>query len=190
MKEMEAQILFEQEYDEYEVVDLMWIYRDIIKHIGFKDRRRDNRFVVKFHDIFYFEPKEFENDEAKENTYNALFEDFCCIEYESVMDFCKENDIDLDRMLTRHDVGHYRAFELDIDEITKENAIELAKKIYDEGLHAEYASDYVKLVNELQDLEDNYMEYWLDFIEGGLPDEDIKQIRKEYEEYKEAHANK
>ena len=63
MKEMEAQILFEQEYDEYEVVDLMWIYRDIIKHIGFKDRRRDNRFVVKFHDIFYFEPKEFENDE-------------------------------------------------------------------------------------------------------------------------------
>ncbi len=190
MKEMEAQLIFEQNYDEYEVVDLMYIYKDIMKNVGFEDRRRDNRFIVKFHDIFYYEPKEYEHDEKKDNTYNALFDDFCCIEYENVMDFCKENNIDLDRMLTRHDVGHYRAFEVDIDEITKENAIELAQKIYDEGMHTEYASDYVKIVNELQDLEDNYMEYWLDFIDGALPKKDIKQMRKEYNAYKEAHANK
>ena len=55
MNKLEARIIIENtgNYDEDEIDEILGVYKTVLKHIGFKDRRKDNRFVVKFHDIFY-----------------------------------------------------------------------------------------------------------------------------------------
>ena len=189
---LEAQIIFENtgNYDEEEMPDLLETYEELEKNIGFQDNRSDNRFIVKFHDIFYYMPEELYNGHEEE--INCLFEDFCSVQYDWIMDELKEENIEINDMLTSYDIGNYRGFRVNIPEITGKNVAELTMEIYDEiGYKApEYIRNYVKVVKLLQDLEDNYMEEWINFIDGAVPDEDIKQIRKDYEEYKEKHANK
>lgn len=184
---MEAQLLIEDtgKYYEDEIDNVMDIYDDVVKNIGFEDNRNDSRFVVKFHDIFYYIPDEYEREH--EDELDSLFEDFCATQYDWVMDDINEHNVDIRAMLASRPCGHYDTFIMNIDNITQENAVELAMEIYDEvGADSEtYASDYVTVVNILQDLEDNYMEYWFDFIDGAVPDSVLKEMRTAYNNDKE-----
>lgn len=189
VKKLEARTYYEQNYDEYEVEDLMDIYERVMSHVGFTDNRRDSRFIVKFHDIFYCWPDE---EKECEGTLDALFEDFCTCTYEDIMDTLRESNIDIRSLTSSRPCGHYDAFIVDVPEITKDNAIELAEKIYIEvGNGGSYIDDYVFVVNMLQALEDNYMDEWIDFIDGGLPKRVINKIKKAYEaEKKRKEMNK
>lgn len=179
---MAAQMIIEDtgNFYEDEIDDVMKVYDDVMKHIGFVDNRSDSRFVVKFHNIFYYIPDEYEREH--EDELNSLFEDFCATQYDWVMDDIREQGVDVRAMLSSRQVGHYDAFIVNIDEITEENAVDLAMQIYNEvGADSDtYASDYVVVVNVLQDLEDNYMEYWFDFIDGAVPDDVLKEMKDAY----------
>ena len=188
IKELEARALFEKDYDEEEVEDLIDVYREVVKHIGFVDDRNDSRFVVKFHDIFYHTPQL--NNEEQE-TFDLLFDDFCNWQYETIMDDCKYNRIDVKNMLSNRMCGHYATFLVDIPEITEENAAEIAEKLYDEGVSYDYVNDYVYVVDSLKNMEKYYMDDWLNFIEDSdLPRNIITETRENYETYKERHAIK
>lgn len=183
MNKLEARIIVEntENYAEEEIDEILEIYETVMKHLGFKDNRRDSRFVVKFHDIFYYAPKEIEDTD----TFNSLFDAFCSDMYENIICQADERNIDIDRMLCRMYVGSYQAFMVDIEEITNDNAIDIAMKVYDEFDYnggKEYVEDYIYLVDLLQDLEDNYMEYWFDFLDGNeyYPQEMIDKMKEEY----------
>ena len=79
MNKLEAQAIIENtgNYDEDEIEEVLGVYETVLKHIGFEDKRRDNRFIVKFHDIFYYTP-----DECEEIEMDRLFEEFCEMQYE------------------------------------------------------------------------------------------------------------
>lgn len=187
MNRLEAQALIENtgNYDEEDVEYVLEIYDEVIKNVGFKDERRDSRFIVKFHDIFYYMPEELYNGHEEE--INCLFEDFCSVQYDWIMDELKEENIEIKSMLTSYDIGHYQGFLVNIPEITKENAAELAMEIYDKVGYTstDYASSYVKTVKMLQDLEDNYMDYWIDFIDGAVSERMINKIKELYKAGKE-----
>ena len=186
IKELEARTIIENtgNYDECEIDDVLDVYKNVMKHVGFKDERKDSRFIVKFHDIFYCTP-----DECEAAEIDALFEEFCEMQYEYVMDEINTVGIDLNKMFAQYDVGHYRAFDINIDEITEENAAEIAMQIYDEHPYTadRYMDDRVYIVNLLQDLEDNYMEYWIEFLEGNefLDEKYIKEIKENYKKNQE-----
>lgn len=191
MKELEARTIIENtgNYYDSEIDGVMEVYEDACKHIGFVDNRSDSRFVVKFHDIFYCCPDNLTEEE--ENMFENIFNEFCNDQYEYVMEEIHEKGILLDALLTSHDVGHYRGFKINIDEITEENALELAMQVYDEG-YTEYIDDYVETVKILQNLEDNYMEYWIDFIDGNefFTKEQMGEIREKwYKEKERRNAN-
>lgn len=193
MNTLEARIIVEESgnYYEEEIEYIMDTYEDVCKHIGFKDTRRDKRFVVKFHDIFYYEPTSKRYRKRYENIVDDFFKSFCEDQYEWIEGECNEANIDIDRMLTRQTCGHYSAFVVDIPEITQENAAQVAMDIYDGLAYGDdsdhYASDYVRVVGMLQDMEDNYMEWWLDYIEGSdvISQKALLEVRKQYLEYKE-----
>ena len=171
---LEMQAIAENEgYDEDAIDEICEIYGELEKHIGFEDKRKDKRYVVKFHDIFYYTP----NMESKEMLY--LFDLFCQDMYEDIDG--NMSKYDRERMLSRMLCGHYETFKVDIPEITKDNLPELSMKIFDEVEYfgTEYVDLYVKLVNDMQDLEDNYMEYWIDFLENNMdqPEKIIEQIK-------------
>lgn len=157
MLSLEARAIIENtgNYDEDDIDSIEEIYEDVIKHIGFQDNRRDSRFIVKFHDIFYYMPEEYEK--VYGDSIDFIFEDFCDFQYETIMDNAKEEGINIANMLTRYDIGHYKGFIVNIPEITQENAIEIAMEIFDQLDYdgKKYASDYVYVVNMLQNLEDN-----------------------------------
>ena len=190
MNKLEAQALIENSgnYDEEEIEDVLDVYKELMKNVGFEDNRRDNRYIVKFHDIFYYMPDEAESAEE----VDGLFENFCYDQSEMIEDELKENNIDIDSMLTNYDVGHYRAFLVDIPEITKENAVDLAMEIYDEFNYKgkDYVKNYIYTVNLLQDLEDNYMEYWIEFLElNEIQENIIKEIKEKYKKDQERRQN-
>ena len=176
-------------YDEEDIEYIMDIYNELVKHIGFEDKRRDKRFIVKFHDVFYYTPEGMD-----EETFNTWFEDFCRWEYDYILDQAKEKNIDIDEMLTRMNVGHYQAFLVDIPEITEENAVDLAMDVFDEMEYngCEYVKNYIEVVNMLQDLEDNYMEEWMCMLEANelIPKEKIDEMRKRYNEDQERRKAK
>ena len=182
MNKLEAQIVVENtgNYDEEETEEILEVYETVMKHVGFEDKRRDSRFVVKFHDIFYYAPKEIE-DTAE---FDSLFNDFCYIMYDAIVDQAHEKNIDIDYMLHPMYVGHYQAFVVDIEEITNDNAIDVAMKVYDEFNYEgkEYVENYIYLVDILQDLEDNYMEYWFEFLDGNeyCTQQTIDEMKEEY----------
>ena len=186
MNRLEARAIIENtgNYNEEDIEDVLNVYDTVVKHIGFEDRRKDNRFIVKFHDIFYYTP-----DEYDENEFNSLFEGFCEAQYENVGDLLYEKHIDIDEMLHPMYVGNYQAFVVDIPEITKENAAEVAMKVYDEFPYEgkEYVENYICAVGILQDLEDNYMDYWIEWLELNeiMPEKIIKEIKDKYEKDKE-----
>ena len=165
MNKLEAQTIINQtgNYTDEDIEYIMGIYKNVVKHIGFEDKRRDSRFVVKFHDIFYYMPDGIEAAEI-----DNLFEAFCEDMYDSVICQANEKHIDVDEMLHPMYVGSYQAFVVNIPEITNDNAIDVAMQVYDEFTYEgkEYVENYVYLVDLLQDLEDNYMKYWFDFLDG------------------------
>lgn len=181
MNELEARAIIENtgNYDEEEIDDVLCVYNILTKHIGFKDERRDNRFIVKFHDIFYYTPDEYEEIEM-----DRLFEEFCEMQYEYVGELLNDKHIDIDGMLHPMYVGHYQGFIVDIPEITSENAVDLAMEIYDEFNYegGVYVGNYIEVVKILQDLENNYMEYWINFLEDNefMPQKMIDEIKNKY----------
>lgn len=182
MNKLEARIVIENtgNYIEDEIDEVLGVYETVLKHIGFKDNRRDSRFVVKFHDIFYYAPEEIENTDE----FNGLFESFCSDMYECIIEEANEKNISVDEMLHQMYVGHYQTFVVNIPEITKDNAIDVAMQVYDEfnWNGKEYVENYIYLVNAMQDLEDNYMEYWFDFLDGNeyYPQETIDKMKDAY----------
>lgn len=191
MNKLEAQVIIENtgNYDEDEIDEVLGVYETVLKHIGFEDRRRDNRFVVKFHDIFYYAPDEISNTEK----FNGIFDLFCDDMYGYIVETVNEKNIDVDEMLHPMYVGHYQAFIVDIPEITDSNAIDVAMQVYDEFSWngKDYVENYIHLVNAMQDIEDNYMEYWFDFIEGNeyFPQETINKMKDEYHKDMERRKN-
>lgn len=189
MNKLEAQALIEDtgNYDEEETEYILDICEALAKHIGFEDNRRDNRYIVKFHDIFYYMPDEYYKEHAQE--LDSWFEEFCSQESEFIEDELKERNIDIDYMLTRYDIGHYRGFLVDIPEITNKNITELAMKIYDEFGYegVEYPANYIYTVNLLQDLEDNYVDYWINYLEinEAVPRKVLKEIKENYKKDQE-----
>lgn len=186
MNKLEARIIIENtgNYDEEEIEEVLGVYETVMKHVGFEDKRRDNRFVVKFHDIFYYMPDEYEREHEEE--ISSLFESFCSDMYDNITDMAWEKHIDIDEMLHPMFVGNYQAFVVDIPEITNDNAIDITMKVYDEFSWngKEYVENYIYLVGLLQDLEDNYMDYWIEFLEANefLNKETIEEIKNKYRE--------
>ena len=62
-------------------------------------------------------------------------------------------------------------------------------KIYDEAGYRgkEYVRSYIYMVNVLQDLEDNYMKYWIEFLRVGefMSEKAIKEIEERYKKDQE-----
>lgn len=158
---LEARALLENEgYDEEYIDWALDAYDELMNHIGFEDTRTDDRYVVKFHDIFYYTPVELANTDE----FNTLFDAFC----EDIHNLCEEEwselDIDIDNLLTRYNVGHYKAFRIQLGCITKEtNLLELAKQYADE--YADEARQMIKnqmhVIRTLKHIEDNYVEWWI-----------------------------
>lgn len=168
--------------DDYELEEFLEDYLPRVKaHIGFKDERSDSRFVVKFHDICYYTntPEDMTDEE-----FDSLFEMFCDDQYEGTKYVMEDNRMDEQGLFSRYDVGHYRAFEMIIPELTEENYLEKALEIYNEGLSPDYIDDYTTLSDHLQDMEDNYMTYWLEFLRAtDTPEETIKNIERRWKEH-------
>lgn len=171
-------------YD-YELEEFLEDYLPRVKaHIGFKDERSDKRFVVKFHDILYHTNTQDTNDEKADMTdeeFDSLFDMFCNDQYEGTKYVMEDNHMGEHSLFKRYDVGHYNAFELIIPELTEENYLEKALEIYNEGLSPSYIDDYAILVRHLQDMEDNYMTYWLEFLRAtDIPEATIKNIERRW----------
>lgn len=178
--------------DDYELEEFLEDYLPRVKkHIGFKDERRDQRFVVKFHDVCYYTNTQDTNEEKADMTdeeFNSLFDMFCNDQYESTEQLMKDDHMNENDLFSIRDVGHYKAFEMIIPELTEENYLEKALEIYNEGLSPSYIDDYTKLSDYLQDMEDNYMEYWLEFLrETDTPETTIKNIERRWKEHEEKY---
>ena len=176
--------------DDFEIEEFLEDYLpDVKKHIGFKDERDDPRFVVKFHDIcFYTNTQDTANEKADmtESEFDSLFGTFCTDMYENTEQFMVEEGISDSELFSIHDVGHYKAFEKIIPELTEENYLDIALEIYNEGLSPDYINEYTKLSYYLQNMEDNYMTYWLDFLRCmDIPEETIKNIERRWKEHEE-----
>ena len=173
-------------YDEYEIEEIIDDYLPKVKaHIGFTDERSDKRFVVKFHDIFFFTdiPKDMEQDE-----FDMLFDMFCNEQYEGTKWLMDEKHMNEQSLFALRDIGHYRIFDKIIPELTEENYLDVTTEIYAEGLSPDYIDDYTALADHLQNMEDNYMEYWLEFLKANeVPDTTIKSIERRMKEYEEKH---
>ena len=182
MNKLEARVIIENtgNYDECEIEEVLNVYETVQKHIGFEDKRRDNRFIVKFHDIFYYTPEEIENTDE----FDSLFDAFCSDMYENIISQADEKHINIDEMLHPMYVGSYQTFVVNIPEITNDNAIDVAMRVYDEFNYEgkEYVENYIYLVDLLQDLEDNYMEYWFDFLDGNeyFTQKTIDEMKEKY----------
>lgn len=178
--------------DDFEVEEFLEDYLpDVKKHIGFKDERDDPRFVVKFHDICFYTNTQDTKDEKADMTeteFDSLFGTFCNDMYENTEQFMEEEGISDYELFALRDVGHYRAFEKIIPELTKENYLDIALEIYNEGLSPDYINEYTELSYYLQNMEDNYMTYWLEFLRVmEIPEETIKNIERRQKEYEEKH---
>ena len=164
---------------------------EIKKHIGFKDERDDPRFVVKFHDICFYTNTQDTSDEKADMTeseFDSLFGTFCTDMYNNTEQFMVEEGISDSELFSIHDVGHYKAFEKIIPELTEENYLDIALEIYNEGLSPDYINEYTKLSYYLQNMEDNYMTYWLEFLRCmDIPEETIKNIERRWKEHEEKH---
>ena len=196
MGELEIRAIAESKgYEEEDVEYIADIFNELMKHKDFKDRRRDGRFIVKFHQIFWYMPDEKELSDEERNAFEWRFEDFCEQQYHLVLLDIRDNaPMELKEMLTSYDVGHYPAFMVDIPEINENNALDLAIQIYDEynWKGEDYVKSYIYAVNLLQDLEDNYMEYWLEYLDGDetITKEHYEQMKAKYNSDKEKKCQK
>ena len=178
--------------DDFEIEEFLEDYLpEVKKHIGFKDERDDPRFVVKFHDICFYTNTQDTSDEKADMTeseFDSLFGTFCTDMYENTKQFMVEEGISDIELFRIRDVGHYKAFEKIIPELTEENYLDIALEIYNEGLSPDYINEYTKLSYYLQEMEDNYVTYWLDFLRCmDIPEETIKNIERRRKEHEEKH---
>ena len=178
--------------DDFEIEEFLEDYLpEVKKHIGFKDERDDPRFVVKFHDVCFYTNTQDTSDEKADMTeseFDSLFGTFCTDMYENTEQFMAEEGISDSELFSIHDVGHYKAFEKIIPELTEENYLDITLEIYNEGLSPDYINEYTKLSYYLQNMEDNYMTYWLDFLRCmDIPEETIKNIERRWKEHEEKH---
>lgn len=178
--------------DDFEIEEFLEDYLpEVKKHIGFKDERDDPRFVVKFHDICFYTNTQDTSDEKADMTeseFDSLFGTFCTDMYNNTKQFMVEEGISDSELFRIRDVGHYKAFEKIIPELTKENYLDIALEIYNEGLSPDYINEYTKLSYYLQNMEDNYMTYWLDFLRCmDIPEETIKNIERRWKEHEEKY---
>ena len=183
MNTLEARIIIENTgyYEDDEIDDIIDIYEELKKHIGWEDKRSDKRYIVKFHGIFWYIPNEWYNGHEQE--YVALFDEFCTQMREMVEDEAKYKDIDIDQLLARMACGHYQVFNVDMPYIGEDNIIELAQKFYDEYNYKgkECLNNQIELVDILYSLEQNYMEYWFEFLdESEFPQKVLKEMREQY----------
>lgn len=182
----------EQFSDDYELEEFLEDYLPRVKaHIGFKDERRDPRFVVKFHDICYYTNTQDTNEEKADMTkeeFNSLFDMFCSDQYEGTKYVMENGHMSMNMLFKWQQVGHYYAFEKIIPELTEENYLDIALEIYNEGLSPDYIDGYTKLSDHLQDMEDNYMTYWLEFLRAtDIPETKIKNIERRWKEHEEKY---
>ena len=178
--------------DDYELEEFLEDYLPRVKaHIGFKDERRDSRFVVKFHDICFYTNTQDMNEEKADMTqedFDSLFGMFCSDEYERTKCLMEEDHMSTGALFKRGYVGNYQAFEKIIPEITEENYLDVALEIFDEGLSPNYINWYTKLSDHLQDMEDNYMTYWLEFLRASdIPETTVKNIERRCKEHEEKY---
>lgn len=178
--------------DDFEIEEFIEDYLpEVKKHIGFKDERDDSRFIVKFHDICFYTNTQDTADEKADMTeteFNSLFGTFCTDMYENTKQFMEEEGISEYKLFSTYDVGHYKAFEKIIPELTEENYLDITLEIYNEGLSPDYINEYTELSDYLQNMEDNYMAYWLEFLRFmEIPEETIKNIERRQKEYEEKH---
>lgn len=178
--------------NDFEVEEFLEDYLpDVKKHIGFKDERDDPRFIVKFHDICFYTNTQDTADEKADMTeteFDSLFGTFCNDMYENTKQFMEEEGISEYKLFSTYDVGHYRAFEKIIPELTEKNYLDIALEIYNECLSPDYINEYTELSYYLQNMEDNYMTYWLEFLRAmEIPEETIKNIERRQKEYEEKH---
>lgn len=184
MNKLEARALIENtgNYDEEEVEEVMDVYDALAKNMGWKDTRRDKRYIVKFHDIFYYMPNEWEEEHQEE--MDSLFEAFCDDQIDNIEEDFYVCGIDADRLLTRQTVGHYRAFIVDIPYISEDNIAELAMQFYDEYNYegGQCAEEQIYVMRTLKSLENNYMDNWFMFLEcqEDFPAKVLKEMRDKY----------
>ena len=168
-------------YEDSEIEEIMDVYEELTKHIGWEDNRRDKRFIVKFHDIFYYMDDEWEKEHERELEY--LFEEFCEIQYDYVKGDLFDNGIDIDKLLTGRTVGHYEAFIVDMPYIGEDNIVDLAMGFYDEYNYEgkECVKEQIYTVELLQELEDNYMEYWFEYlVDTNILRSLLKEMKEKY----------
>lgn len=183
MNKLEARALIENtgNYEEEEIEEVIDVLEELEKHLGWEDERRDKRFIVKFHDIYYYIPDEWWSEHVEE--FNYWFDDFCNIQYDYVKGDLFDNGIDIDKLLTSRTVGHYEAFNVDMPYIGKDNIVQLAQEFYDEYNYegGECVKQQIYVAELLKELEDNYMEYWLEFLEDTtIPRSILKEMREKY----------
>lgn len=182
---LEARALLEASsfYDEEDIDEILTVYASALKHIGWEDTRSDRRFVVKFHDIYYHTPDTFVNTPE----FNSLFEDFCDQTREDVQCIPELDTTLLDELLTERYVGNYQAFVLDIPRITADNALDIAKKVYDEYMcncPADHFKAHIAVVDALKHLEDTYLTQWIDFLEANGYQDIAEQTKQHIKERK------
>lgn len=186
MNKLEARALIENtgNYDEEEIEEVVDVLEVLEKHMGYEDNRRDKRFIVKFHDIFWYTPEEFTNTEY----FNDLFDMFCNDQYEYFMEGISDQGItktNVCDMLDSRYCGHYQTFKVEMPYIEKDNIVQLAQDFYDEYNYegGQFVEDYITVKNALQELEDNYVAYWIQFLKDMEVDEKIvKEIETKYNE--------
>lgn len=186
MNKLEARALIENtgNYDEEEIEEVVDVLEVLEKHMGYEDNRSDKRFIVKFHDIFWYTPEEFTNTEE----FNDLFDMFCNEQYDYFMEGMSDQGItktSVGNMLDRLYCGHYQTFKIEMPYIREDNIVELAQDFYDEYNYegGQFVEDYITVKNALQDLEDNYVAYWIQFLKDMEVNEKIvKEIETKYNE--------
>ena len=193
-KQLESKLILEsQGYEEYQIEEILEDYLpSVLKHIGFVDNRMDTRFIVKFHDICYFTNTP---EDMSEETFDSLFNIFCTDQCMWIDEIINENNISEKDIFTTYDVGHYRAFEyIQEQPITTENALEVATNLYELGVSPSYMDEYTTLATALQNMEDTYMEMWIEFLNDQLECGDtikpstIKKIERRWKKYKAEHS--
>ena len=188
MNKLEARVLIEDtgNYDEEEIDDVVEVYEELAKHIGWEDKRRDRRYVVKFHDIFWYMDDEWERE--NEDRLNFFFEEFCEQMCEMVEEEATYKNIDTKQLLTYRTCGHYETFNVEMPYIGEDNIVELAEQFYDEYNYQgkECAKNQIELVEILYSLEQNYVEYWFEFLENSeFPQKLLKEMREKYQKDQE-----
>jgi len=186
MNKLEARALIENtgNYDEEEIEEVMDVLEVLEKHMGYEDNRSDKRFIVKFHDIFWYTPEEFTNTER----FNDLFDMFCNDQYDLFMEeIYGQGSVKrkVEDMLDSRYCGHYQTFQVEMPYIEEDNIVQLAQDFYDEYNYegGQFVEDYITVKNALQDLEDNYVEYWIQFLKDMEVDEKIvKETETKYNE--------